>query len=412
MLCDPSLDDAFADIISIKKQIEYGIPPEDLVCEGGMFKVIREKTNTIACVKSENVEKLVARGWAKSVDEKILEEEITELKTSVGVINKLYVEPITSKSAKLTPKTSVIGYDLAFEVCASFEKIYVPEILIKSDSETQRYEIPDNVESNTCITSATIIKAAEPNSIEILLLNTGDISNILNELEIKISLLQDELNAAKESLTNKSSSDYSSISKIPDLRKQLNSAKEELYRLYFTLYAKPQEKYDLQKLSFSGTAIEGETVNILSTKRAVIGDFTYDVVFEACAGKKQVNLPGINASSDKETVEIKLGNKISPNTCQKTSLKINAIDPETIILKNTGNVESEKKISSMDDQITKLDKEIKNQRELLRVLIHDSNKPSDYKQQVEEHTRIIIELRNNISSLKTDWNKILYQSFR
>ncbi|MFB5610061.1 MAG: hypothetical protein ACE5Q5_07565, partial [Nitrosarchaeum sp.] len=40
---------AFADIIPPKKQISMGISPEDVVCEDGMIKIIKEKSNSIAC---------------------------------------------------------------------------------------------------------------------------------------------------------------------------------------------------------------------------------------------------------------------------------------------------------------------------------------------------------------------------
>ena len=410
MILGTSLDNAFADIIPPKKQTALGIAPDDITCETGMFKVIRDRTNSVSCVKISNVVKLIAKGWAKPVEQKALDAQIKVDSSPLATINKLYVEPIKTQYGKITGTTATSGYNYAFEICAASQKIFVPEVLIKSDSQTQRYEIPDNIAPNSCLLSATFIKAADPNSITVTLLNKGDISKLLSDGEATIASIQSELDNAKKAFGDKLSPDTSQTAKIVDLRKQLNDAKEDLYRLYFTLYADPTEKYDIKKLSFTGEVIAGESAKILAVKKSVSVENTYDAVFEACTGEKQITLPVVIVSSDREATNVKIGNKISPNTCQMTSVKITATDPDSITAKIAGNAESDK-VPELEDQLVKLQKEIVDERDALRKLFHDT-KESNFNEQVEMHTAKIIELRNQINSIKDDYNKILYQMYR
>jgi hypothetical protein len=411
MIVGSSIQDSFADIIPPKKQTSLGISPDDIVCESGMFKVFREVTNSVACVKTSSVSKLVFYGWSKLVDQKDLDIQLNKEDVSLGTINKLYTEPVKTQFGKLTPKSSTAGYNFAFEVCAT-QKIYIPDVLIKSDSETQHHEIPENIEPNTCVLSVTFIKATDPNSIKATLLNKGDISKTLSEIETKIASLEKELALGKKLLGSKSSPDVTQGSKISELRKQLNDAKEDLYRLYFTIHAVPKEKYNIQKLSFTGIPIEGESANIIAVKKAIVGDNTYDVIFEACAGKVQVRLPVIIFSSDIETVNINLGDRIAPSSCQMTSVKIKSSDPANIKVNPAANSESNKKISNLEPQILKIQKELNNAKELLRSLLHDSKRPSNFNEQVEMHSTNIIQLRNQISLIKAEYNAVLYQAYR
>ena len=407
-----SISESFGDVLPPKKQASLGISTEDVVCESGMFKVTKVETNSVACVKASNVSKLVSKGWANPVDEKLLGVQLNKQSVPLGTINKLYAEPVKTQFGKLTPKSPASGYDYTFEVCASAQKIYVPDILIKSDSQTQHYEMPENIEPNTCTLSTTFIRAANPDSIRVTLLNKGDVSGILSEMESKISSLQEELTTTRKLLGDKSSPDMKQGSKIAELRKQLNEAKEDLHRLYFTLYAVSNEKYNIQKVSFTGVPIEGETVNLITAKKAVSGENTFDAVFEACAGKNQVRLPTIIVASDTESITVNLGDRIAPNSCQMTSAKITAKEPTSITVKPAGNTDVSNKVSNLENQISKLQKELSAAKELLRSLLHEPKRPADFNEQVEMHSANIIEIRNQISILKADYNHILYQVYK
>ena len=52
-------------------------------------------------------------------------------------------------------------------------------MIIHSDSETKNYELAETVDANTCVPSATIIKAASPDSISATLVSKGDVSQII-----------------------------------------------------------------------------------------------------------------------------------------------------------------------------------------------------------------------------------------
>lgn len=410
MMLGPNLNNAFADIIPPKKQTALGISSDDISCETGTYKVIRDRTNTPACVKISHVIKFVTSGWAKPIDQKSLESQVKLDASSFGTINKLYTEPVKTQYGKVFTGGATSGYSFGFEVCASFLRIYVPDVIIKSDSETQRYEIPQNVDPNTCVLSTTFIKASDPNSITVKLLNKGDISKLLSDSEAKITSLQQELENAKKALGSKLSPDTSQTSKIIELRKQIASEKEDLYRLYFTIYAEPKEKYNIQKLTFTGVPIRDESNEIIAIKKSLSAENTFDVVFEACAGNKQISLPIVRVSSDIETTNVKIGDKISPNTCQMISTKINSKNPDSIKIDTAGNVDSNK-IPDIENQLIQLQKQLNDERNTIRSLIHDTKKP-DYNEQLEMHSAKIIELRGQISLLKEQYNQILYRVFR
>jgi len=159
-----SLSSASADILPPKKQISFGISADDVVCESGMFKIIKDRTNTVSCVNAKHVSKLVSYGWAKSVDKSKLNSLISELNVSTGTINQLIITPISSTFGKETPKVSVGSYDFVFDVCASTQTLVSPSILVRSDSETKHYELPETVFANSCVTSAIVIKASNTKS--------------------------------------------------------------------------------------------------------------------------------------------------------------------------------------------------------------------------------------------------------
>jgi len=282
------IQDSLADVISPKKQMNLGIAADDIVCDEGAFKVAKKADGSIACIKPNNVAKLVSLGWAKPVDQKELGLVLNKESIPLGTIKNLYLQPTITNFGKISPKSPISGYDFTFEICASAQKIYVPDILVKSDSETQRYEIPENIEPNQCVLSSTFIRASDPNTIRATLQNKGDISSAIAEMESKVASIREELNMARKSLGDKSSPNTAQASKIIDLRKQLNDASEDLYRLYFVVYASPKEKYTIERLSFTGAALEGELANVVGVKKSVSSENSYDVIFEACAGKTQV----------------------------------------------------------------------------------------------------------------------------
>ena len=404
---------AFADIISPKKQINFGISAEDVVCETGMFKVIKEGKDSVACVKTSSVLKLVTKGWAKPVDEGKLNDLVSKLAISKGAIKKILTIPINTDFGKLSAKVSAASYDFVFEVCASTQTLVSPEVLVRSESETKHYELVETIAPNTCVTSATIIKAANPDSITAALVSKGDVSQVVLYFVEKVDSLKKQLLDAKQSFGKENTdANKQQGNKIADIRKELNDAREDLHRLYFTLYTPSNIKPTTEKMSFSGTPILGETATKISVSKSVATPDSYDVVFEACAGERQVRIPIVMITSDKQNVNVKLGDKIAPNTCQMTSAKIGATDSESITVKVAGNADSSTKVEQLEVKIADLTKQFTSEKELLKGLVHDPKRPADFNEQLTKKTEKISKLRDEIISAKGELSKLLYLSYR
>ena len=403
---------ASADVVPPKKQASLGISSDDIICETGMFKVIKARDSSVACVKTSSVSKLVSHGWAKSIDEANLNQLVTKLNTSPGKINTLLVTPITTDFGKLSAKTSVSGYDYVFEVCASTQDLVSPEVLVRSDSETKSYELAETITQDTCVPSATVIKAANPDSISAVLVSKGDVSQIILASKARVDSLSQQILEVKQSFGRENTdANKQQGNKIADLRLQLNDAIADLHRMYFMLYTPVKSKMTVEKMSFSGTPIQGETATKISVSPSVSTSGTFDVVFEACAGEKQVRIPIVMIDSDSQKVNVKLGDKIAPNTCQLTSAKIVATDPQSISIKVAGNEDSSNKATELEANVADLQKQLISAKEKLKEMVHNPSRPEGFNEELTSQVDKITKLRNEIISAKAELSKILYMTY-
>ena len=403
---------ASADIIPPKKQTNLGIPVEDIICDTGMFKVIRTGTNSVACVKPESASKLVSKGWAQKFDESKLNELVNKISVSSGKINTLVITPITTEFGKLSPKISIASYDYVFEVCSSSKSLVSPEILVRSDSETKHYELAETISPNSCVVSGTIIKAANPDSVSAIIVSKGDVSQIILDAKAKVESLRQQILEVKQSFGKENTeANKKQGNKIADLRLQLNDAIADLHRMYFMLYTPAKSKMTSDKMSFSGTPIQGETATKISVSPSVSSANIYDVVFEACAGEKQVRIPIVMIDSDKEKVNVKLGDKIAPKTCQLTSAKIGATDPQSISIKVAGNAESSNKAMDLETKIADLQNQLISAKEKLKEMVHSTSRPDGFNEQLTSQIDKITKLRDQIISSKAELSKILYLTY-
>lgn len=400
---------SYADIIPPNQQEKIGISAEDVVCDSGLFKVIREKTNSIACVKPSSAAKLVSNGWAKQIDEKLLSDAINRKNIELGTINILEKVPVRTNVGKLATGAPINGYDLIFEVCASVP-IYAPDVLIRSDSEYKHYELIETVDAGSCVISASKIKAADAKTITVTLLNKGDISSKVLTLQNELDSLKKQLAEVKSSFANPAVSDVQNQGiKITELRKQVNDKREELHRILFTLHSPPTVKAKLDKFTFTGKVIEGQSATILSVLDAqTLGQF--DVVFEACAGEKTVRLPVVNVTSDEQSIAVKIGDKITANSCQISYAKINAKDKATIAVVTAEN-ESSGKAADLEVLIVSLEHEMVQEKGYLKALMHDPVRVENFAELLDAHVTKITELRNQITNAKAEFSKILYLTY-
>ena len=404
---------SFADIIPPKKQSSIGISNEKITCDSGLFKVIRAKSDTVACVNPSSVYKLMSKDWAKPVDNNLLDTYIDLEKKSIGTVKTISVIPVKSGEGIVKPKTTVIAYDYVFEVCSS-QKIYNPTILISSDSESKHYEVAETINPDKCVLSVSRVKAANVDSIQSKLLNKGEISKVVTELEEKINSLKAELTETRSSMGKapvEAQDKNKQRNKIADLRKQINDARAELHRLYFTMYSSSSRTTALEKTSFSGTVIEGETATKLAVTKSLSEEKRYIVTFETCAGKTPIRLPVVMLSSDQQTVDVKIGTKISPNSCQLTTAKIIANDPESISVAPVGNADINQ-IEEIENKIASLQEQLIENKELLRTLVHNPDRPADFNTQANALAGKIIDLKNQVISAKAEFSKIMLETYR
>lgn len=134
---------------------------------------------------------------------------------------------------------------------------------------------------------------------------------------------------------------------------------------------------------------------------------SYNYVFDACAYDKQIKSPEILVTSDSETKNVKLGNKIPPNSCITTSTNIKASDQNTIssILLNKGGVTT--KISMLESNVLDLQEKISAEKAILEKLANSTASKSD----IDKSTAKIIELRTQLSSAKDDLNRYMYSLY-
>ncbi|GBH34291.1 hypothetical protein NZNM25_10820 [Nitrosopumilus zosterae] len=411
----PSLQYSNADVLPPNHQVDIGISTEDVVCDSGLYKVIRAANSSIACVKAKNVLKLIANGWATTVDKEPIDEEvlntiINRKSIDLAQINILETVALKTQTGTAASGKSVSNYDVIFEICA-YTPIYAPDVNVASDSETKHYELANLIDADSCVISVTKIKATDPTSIKIILLNKGDISE-------KVVMLQNELDSLKEQLTTIRSSlkvtDPDSQKqgvKIAELRKQINDKREQLHRTLFAIHLPSTAKDKIGEMTFSGNVIEGNSASVLSVLNATQTPGLYDAIFEVCAGSTTIKLPVIKVTSDKQSQTIKMGDKISANSCQMTSVKIEANDKSTISVTPAGNADSSNKASDLEVRINSLQASMIQEKQTLKSLIHNPDRPENFVELVDTHVIKIIELRNQLILAKAEFSKIMYQTY-
>ena len=399
-----------ADIIPPKHQAKIGISADDIVCESGLFKITKNNGKSIACVKPTSVSKLEKYGWIQTVDEKALADIINRKSIKLGTINVLEIVPVKTNVGKLSSNAPISSYDVIFEICAS-PPIYAPDILARSDSETKHYEIPDFVSADSCIMSAVNLKASDTNSIKITLQNKGDISEKIVSLQTELDSLLNQLSTIRNSLKDSNDPQSQKLGQqIADLRHQINEKREELHRLLFTIHASPTSQQKIGKISFTGKPIDGESAEIISVKQSQTSG-VYDAIFQACAGNTLVRLPVIIVSSDIQSIDVKLGDKISRNSCQMTSVKIEANDPESVMASPAGNADSSTKAAELEASIISMQSELTQEKEKLKSLIHDPKRPDTFGELVDAQVSKISILRDSISAAKAEFNKLMYLAY-
>ena len=395
---------SFADVISPREQQKLDFTNEQVICSEGLVKITKNSSGKASCVKPSTAEKLASIGWAKQLSEQKLEEIKTKKVTkgeSVGTIKKISTLKQLSKSTTVG-KSIISGYAYIFDVCSESKTVRAPEVYVTSDSETKYVKLGSMIKPNSCYTTSVIIKAADPNSISATLLNKGGISEKISSLETQIADLKSKIATAKQQIPKSGENpNPETLSNVLSLKKELKSLQDQLRRYLMVLYVPPNvkaTKLDIPK-SITGTPLEGMSAGIISISESVLKaentDMTrYNVVFEACTGKDTVRLPIITIVSDSESVDVKLVERIIPESCQVGITRINAMDSESITAKISANSGISKTISILETQINELEKSLSDKRKELGALVS---------KKLDSNGEIIAEkLTTEISNLRAD----------
>ncbi len=429
---------SFADVIPPKKQTALGIDSADIICKTNLVKVHRTNSDSIDCFSPSSAEKLISMGIANDITKDKLEAKKSLKQSSpIGTITGLDTVKKFGSEGRLSNDPRIVEYIYVFDACAADKTIRAPEVLITSDSEAKTVKLAKKIMANTCFSSSAIIKATDPNSITGSLTNKGLISDKLSELEANVADLQQKLSVLKKNFSGLVKQDSTTLdddskimindstSEIVQLRADLNRAKGELNKYLFALHSPIQLKssdFTKQKLTFTGVPLVGVSVDALTITRQTLGntdspDTTtgvklYNVVFEACSGNDVLRAPEVRIKSDNEEKVIRIAEKISPNSCQMSAVKINAVDTKTITLEIANRSDLSAKIVELEKQIEALVDEQSSYQMELNKLVVQSDKPVDYEQKVSELSAKIIKLRDQIRDAKFQLYGSMYEVYK
>ena len=374
---------SFADVISPSQQMKLGFTAEQVICAEGLVKIIKSSSGNVSCVKPSTAEKLAENGWAKQLSENKVEEIKTKkLKKgeSAGTITKITVLKQLSVKPTAGVSTSISGYAYVFEACSTTKLIKAPEIYVTSDSETKSVKLDSSLKSGTCYTSSVIIKAADPNSISATLLNKGGISEKITTLETQIADLKSKITEAKQKVpkSDDQSPKPENISNIMSMKKELKGLQDQLRRYLMVLYVPPNVKVsqiDIPK-SITGKPLDGMSTSLVSVTESVfptgldnVNIQRFNIVFEACAGKESIRLPIITITSDSDSVDVKLIDRIIPESCQVGVTRINALDSESISSTISGNSAVSSQIKSLETKIGQMESALADKRSELGDIV-------------------------------------------
>ena len=403
-------------ILPPKHQTAMGVSPNDVICKEGLELLIKKGDNMPACIKPESSERLLERGWAKTIVKSAIEMRDEVLK--IGEITILEIVENTTEEI-----ISDTNFSIIFEICSEENDVIEPEILIISDTETKSEELELMLEPNTCSISSAVITAKDQESIKAFLVNTSNLPFDLSELQSRIEVLQEEIDLEIDEIKSLVESEHrpegyeSKISKITDkiinLREELNDARLKLQMKNYILHEASSLDIDyrladvLKGIQKERPVHEEEPViNIVSIVKVESGQThnlsspnEFDVIFELCTKLDEIRFPVVILWSDVEINLEELGFSIEQKTCQISSSIILANDEASIhgIVVTEG--EQTNLIEEYEKQIVDLEDQILTEKALLDELIIKSQTENS-EQQIIDLTEKIIDLRNELNDAR------------
>jgi len=402
---------SYADVISPKKQISIGIDLEDVSCKEGFIRVYLLGHEAPSCIKVSSVKKLVQKYMISDFDLKQFEKKEKTTFQEIGTTKIVS----TVQSPLKVGKSQIPIYDVVFDICSLSQTIESPVVEIKSNAEIKQLTLANSINANSCQISVGQIQASKSESISIQLVNKGTISQKINDLTSSINNLQLQLETQRNNLSEliktkseKSTEVSSLIEQISKNRKQTIDLRDELNSYLLSLNIKSTSTKDTLKIPTPTPRklSEGMTVKIISKYDNPIKN-NYDIVFEACTGKEILRIPIITTSSDLESKTTQLGDKISPNSCLISGIKITASDPKTIQIRYEDSGTKSQQIDDLDKKLDELNKTFLEAKKSLNDLVNIKPRPADFAQKIDQISENIIKLREDILYTKSLKYKIL-----
>ncbi|RDJ32457.1 MAG: hypothetical protein DWQ18_07705 [Crenarchaeota archaeon] len=413
----------FADVTAPRDQLEYGISADKVICKEGYVNAIKKSNNTPICLKPNTAEKLAAKGIVTITATQAMIDEAKNYHEAkpIGTITKLVTVVVPGSSGKLSNKVNIAAYNVAFDICTQKTAILAPEIAVESDSESKSVKLVGLVPSESCQTSVVQIRAANPDTITLELLNKGGLAKKLTALEDRVNTLKAELEKVRSGLSSRLrdsgqsaevlQSETENIAQIVQLRADLNQARNELNRYLFSLNVIPKfepKTLDIKK-SIAGTPLEGIVVNKLAATPGIQQKDVFDVAFEICSGSSGLRVPIVIVASDVESKAVQLADKIAPNSCQLSGTKIMATTADSINVTSGETAEKSTTVSDLEKQITDLEKKIQDEKSSLKSLVHDPARPANFNEKFIEISENIRDYRVQILELKSKLYRYLSQ---
>ena len=420
----------FADVIAPKDQMDLNFTPKEVICKEKFVKIIRTSNGDAACVSPNIVDLLVKRGFASTPEpNEISKVEALESKP-IGTLTHMATTKQFKNPGSVETFPKIDTFNYVFKICTIDEKIRSPEVIITSDGETKSIKLRD-VQLDSCYTTAAKVRASDPNSISAKLLNHGGISESIAELENKITGLKSDITVQREKLstineetpTNERAKKVSAIhQKITDLRNELKNTRAELqkYLLFLNLSSTTDISPVAKGKSITGIDVDGVLSEIISVNEALIqpderpeNSMAYNVIFEICTDNTSLRIPVVELSSDIATKVVKMAEKVVQNSCQVSIGKINALSPNSIVIKLAGQTQSSETIIELEKRIESIkDEMMVVQAQLNSASTSSSISKEERQAEISSGTAKSIELRNELNSVKVELHKILLEVYR
>jgi uncharacterized protein YaaN involved in tellurite resistance len=120
----------------------------------------------------------------------------------------------------------------------------------------------------------------------------------------------------------------------------------------------------------------------------------------------------VAVSSDYELKDIKIAEKISPNSCQMSIAKIFAKDPKSIMVSISSKQGISSKISEIEMTITGLEDKLNIANNNLTNLLSENLPEEQLSEDISKTTILISDLRSEITSKKAEMASIMLQVYR